>query len=142
MDLALVPRAGLLVAAALVLAGCDPAAAEACVAQLKPPGEVHGSVGAYVPCNFPGPACGENDPAYRPVPGVRVVFTSLECGGRTFDVQTGGDGTYDVVLPEGRYRVDVTGGRDGAVSVESGRHVELNLRQDTAAPRLPSPATM
>ena len=120
-------RAAALLAVLAVAAACDAGSATACVAQLKPPGEVHGAFGAYIPCTFPGPACGENDPAYRPVGGARVVFRSLECGGQSFSTRTADDGTYDLVVPEGRYTVSVEGGRPASVRVSSGRHVELNL---------------
>ena len=120
-------RLAALLLLASLLAGCDAGSAAACVAQLKPPGEVHGAYGAYVPCIFPGPACGDNDPAYRPLAGARVVLRSLECGGQTFSSRTADDGTYDMVVPEGRYAVSVEGGRPASVTVVSGRHVELNL---------------
>ncbi len=121
----------------LVLVGggaCDGASAAACLGQLKPPGEVHGSLGMYLPCQF-GPACGSNDPAYRPVPGATLVFTSDECGSRSFKTRTLGDGSYDLSLPEGKYAVAVEGGQPAAVKVTSGRLSTLNLRQDVQPSR-------
>ena len=122
-------------AAALATTACSAAGAGACLGQLKPPAEVRGSLGAFVPCNFQAPACGENDPAYQAVPGAQLVFTSTDCGTRTFAIRTGGDGTYAVVLPEGHYNVAVEGGRPASVSVVSGQRVVLNLREDIGPAR-------
>ena len=122
---------------ALAGAGCSTADATDCLSQLKPPGEVRGSLGVFVPCAFEAPACGDFDPAYHSVPGARLVFTSQECGSRSFSTLTADDGSYDMVLPEGRYTVSVEGGRPAAVAVVSGRRVDLNLREDlTPARRL------
>ena len=127
--------ARLLAVALFATAGCDASAATGCLDQLKPPGEVHGSLGVFLPCSFEAPACGQNDPAYHAVPGAQLVFSSTACGGRTFGIRTAGDGTYDLVLPEGSYAVAVEGGRPAAVAVVSGRRVELNLREDLNSAR-------
>lgn len=128
-------RAALALAAVVIAcAACDTATAAACLDQLKPPGEVRGSLGMYLPCQF-GPACGDNDPAYRPVPGATLVFTSTDCGSRRLETRTLANGSYDLALPEGRYVVAVEGGRPSSVTVSSGRVSTLNLRQDIQSSR-------
>lgn len=122
-------------AVVLATAGCDASSAGACLDQLKPPAEVRGALGVFLPCSFDAPACGDNDPAYYAVPGAQLVFTSTGCGTRSIATRTGGDGTYAVALPEGRYMVAVEGGRPAAVSVVSGQRIVLNLRADGAPVR-------